>query len=369
MKYPLSNTLETLRDHISEQLISPECMAVIQRVAAYFPAPITSTFGFESRLWEEEAKADFLFCVSSDHSQKDILAGKNPMLSIPDFEYAEPVWKNIKDFARWWRDSNESLSKIINRAWLEFDMNETMTAIPIPGIFWGLDSCVTKTSMAEEYKRNLLMTVERVYHILKGKPISQEQRQTLVSTIEAIPGRCKIEQVGFMLSRDIDALRLVITKLGDIDLVTSFLEQINWPGSIGEFSQFLNTLIPYVKFLALNIDVGNQIYPRIGLECYVDYYPRGFAQRKRLVDYLMREQLCTPAKRNALLDWHGYFRTQFLHEFWESLVVKRFHHIKVDYRPGDSLRAKAYVGFASHRVGSPIFKKVTKQVLTEGVAR
>ena len=367
MKYPLSNTLEAIRGHLPEQLISSECMDSLKTTAGYFPAAITSIFGFESRLWEKEAKVDFLFCVSSDRSQKDIFASKNRMHFIPAFEHVEPVWKNIKEFARWWADSEDSLSQTIDRVWLEFDMKDDIDAIPIPGIFWGLDSRITKLMTSEENKRKSLSAIERGYYILKGKPMSPGLRLTLFNTIEAMPGRCRVEQVGLMLSRKIDALRLVITKLKGVDSVKNYLHQVNWPGSIREFGQFLNTLMPLIKSIALNLDVGDEIYPRIGLECYVDFYPRGYNQRKRLIEYLVRERLCTPPKGNALLNWHGHFRTHLPHEFWESLVVKRFHHIKLDYHPEKPLRAKAYIGFACNRVGSTILKKVMKPVLNEGV--
>ena len=55
----------------------------------------------------------------------------------------------------------------------------------------------------------------------------------------------------------------------------------------------------------LDLDVGSAILPKIGLECYLDQLP-GFEPRWQLfLDELVKDGVCIPEKRDALLSYEG----------------------------------------------------------------
>jgi hypothetical protein len=117
--------------------------------------------------------------------------------------------------------------------------------------------------------------------------------------------------------------------------------------------------------VSLNIDVGETIGPKIGLECFFD----GNRQPKReprwgtFLDSLVRSGLCRAGKREALLKYPGYVDEKATDVTWPaalrrasrllggrslSTFVRSLHHVKIVYRLGEPLEAKAYLSGNHH---------------------
>ena len=116
---------------------------------------------------------------------------------------------------------------------------------------------------------------------------------------------------------------------------------------------------------ALHLDVGSEVYPRIGLECYLgapdgsDWSPTATA----FLDSLAGAGLCVPSKREGLLAWPGEQRVpadsvapppgvaeraRLLSRAAFTMYRREMNHIKLNFRPGGPLEAKAYVGVVLH---------------------
>ena len=124
-----------------------------------------------------------------------------------------------------------------------------------------------------------------------------------------------------------------------------YLAELGWRGDIEDM---VRTLAPFGTFatnMALAIDIGAGVGPKIGLECYMDERrrPQATASWIGLLDELVAQGMCTPAERDALLAWPGVEQTtQFI---WARTFTRGLNHLKVVYQPGRPVVAKAYWGF------------------------
>jgi hypothetical protein len=76
-------------------------------------------------------------------------------------------------------------------------------------------------------------------------------------------------QVGLMLSRGEDAVRLCI-RLRSVERIMEYLTLVGWPGDEADLRGVLEPLARSVDRVALAIDVGDAVRPKIGLECRFD---------------------------------------------------------------------------------------------------
>lgn len=354
--YSLADTLESVSFLIPEQFIDGQCMEQIKAIGRRFPAAISSTFGFESRLGEPDAHTDFAFCVMNRKEERDIIAGYDPRNSLPECFSAHPTWRRIENFCKRWANPATSFHYNVDQIWLEFDINGNAQEPPIPGFLFGLDKLFTKTFPelmhgewnTEKYGQIITEGIE----ILSGTPPSPGLRANLKRCFRALPPGAKIVQAGLMLSRNVNAIRFFIRHLEKEPLLMDFLAKIGWNGSIAHLMEVYRFLRSHVKATVIAVDIGEEIYSKIGIECYLDYYPEGKQQRDEFIGQLVKRGLCTPQKGEILRNWHGYSQQIMKHEFWPSLLVKMLNHIKIVYQPDSSIEAKGYMGFVHKWIGA-----------------
>ena len=111
--------------------------------------------------------------------------------------------------------------------------------------------------------------------------------------------------------------------------------------------------------------MGDTVQPKIGLECYFagNRQPRSEPRWVTFLDALVRDGLCTARKRDALLTFPGYIDENAQGVRWPSALrqasqllggrslstfVRTLHHVKLVYRPGEPLEAKAYLAADHH---------------------
>jgi hypothetical protein len=160
----------------------------------------------------------------------------------------------------------------------------------------------------------------------------------------ALPPEGTVFQVGVMLSRNLPGVRVCVANVRTAG-IGAYLAGIGWPGPVDELARMLGPLSSFPVLMALGLDVGPAILPRIGVEYYPEWERRPWIDPRwmALLDHLVAAGLCTPQKRDALLAWPGRTYARFL---WISTVLRGLNHVKLVYQPGTSLCAKAYFGFA-----------------------
>jgi hypothetical protein len=304
--------------------------------AGRLPAKMTSRFGFESRLGEQEPIADFLVRSGAHQEEWQSLehyaAGLTslPWTAITSILGARATLKNL---------------------WLEYDVGVPANQALAPSVFVGPND-LTSGATTEGIAYTL--------GILRASPLSPAMRRTLQVVVEALPNKTKLFQAGVMCSRPGSPLRLCLLGPEFRRGETGFLAAAHWPADSAQVADLLSTFAPLIDHVALDLDIGEDgsLAPKLGIEIYQDHANASADRLVALVTQLIRLGLCTPEKANGLLAWNGITHERLYPELWpQSLVTARvirggeeystfcrwLHHIKLVYEPGLSLTAKAYL--------------------------
>jgi hypothetical protein len=207
-------------------------------------------------------------------------------------------------------------------------------------------------------------TAEKAIGLLSGSELAPRKLQMLSDCFRALSSVEHVLQVGLMLSRGAEAVRLCI-KLRSVERIVEYLAKVGWPGSEADVLGVLEPIASLVDYVCLDIDVGETVYRKIGLECYFggNKQPRTEPRWSLFLDSLVRDGLCTADKRDALLAYPGYVDENAEGIPWPralrrasqlfggrslSTFIRSLHHVKLVYQPGERLEAKAYLAVIHH---------------------
>jgi hypothetical protein len=360
--------LRPLAASVPPELISPSAFCDIASVARVLPATLAyNMLGFECRLAEMAPRADFSVLAGASYGRES-LAGLHPTSTLPARLMTDPIWRRVYDFAVRWADPSSALYRAVDNVWLEFDVDGAPAVIPIPSVFFGPRPSGQEGARGVAYEPNLdgyVTTIETVIGLLSGSALAPRVLETLSDCFRALSSVEHVFQVGLMLSRGADALRLCIKNLRSVERIVEYLSGVGWPGSEAEVLGILEPIAHLVDYVCLDIDVGETVHRKIGLECYFDgiKQPRTEPRWSLFLDSLVRDGLCTADKRDALLAFPGYVDENAEGIPWPralrrasqlfggrslSTFIRSLHHVKVVYQPGEGLEAKAYLAVIHH---------------------
>ncbi len=335
-------------------------VANFQKIAAtvnQFPEKITSFFGFECRLGQKQPAADVLLCIAAAEYGRSILAGASPIKAIPSQWAIAPAWEKVLKFANSWNDSASELYAWTDYIWLEFDVAENgLSAIPIPSIFFAPFDQKNKTHLKGDLSTTIIL---ESLETIQGKTLNPIIVQQLRNVEKALPDTAYIFQVGTMLAREVDAYRICIKDISILEVIP-FLQKVGWKGNIDALKENLNKIDALIDRICLDIDVGTSIGNKIGLECYQEYNESIIDNWKPFLHFLEKEQLCTIAKKQGLLDYFGNIHAGMVEEGqWPehlkqlssiigsrylSMYIREINHIKLNFDDSRFTEAKAYLG-------------------------
>jgi hypothetical protein len=341
-KQRLDLYLGSVEEHFRPSLMSPESLARIRKVARAFPAFAVDFFGFECRLGDENADTDCAMNLTPDGAR--MLAGRHPV-AAPD-ELQGEAWDRLRGFYQEWGDTRRQEPYVDARAtWLEFD---TSAESPSPNLLFGY------WPRDRRMQRPLTWLVDTVIPLLLGNSVSQGFRRKLIYCLESCPAETGDFQIGLMFSRNIQAARLCVFDL-PAGGVLPYLDGIGWGGPKDELRDYLDAFRPHSDLIGLHLDIGEKVYPHIGVEPAFDagcwarqphIEPRWHGQFARLSEF----GLITPAKKEALLSWIGHQRFSF--EGQESVLLRGLSHVKITLRGGAPPLAKAYFGITQRALST-----------------
>ena len=110
-------------------------------------------------------------------------------------------------------------------------------------------------------------------------------------------------------------------------------------------------------------DLGEQVGPKLGLECYFGTDTGNAGRLRALTAALVRHGACTPAKAAALDAYQGLTLQDAAPAEWpphlaalataggpglSSALCRWVHHVKLVHEPGQALAAKAYLAVEHH---------------------
>lgn len=349
--------LSLIEPNLPEGLISTKNYSEMKKLASCFTPNITSFFGFESRLSSPDARADFLFAVSSQGGEREAL-----LHFLHDEHEAQQFlrhneWQHLRDFAATWANPDSELYTNILGLWLEFDTANASQETPIPCVF--IHTIPLRiTSRAEERK------YEWMFHtalpLLLGHPLSSHLHQRLLEAFCKLPNGASVMDIGFMLSRGTAGARLVLRHLHPTQIIP-YLESLGWSDTNNELASMIQDLQTRVTRLVLHITITEQgVDQKIGLEC--SFSPDHYHLENRwasFFDYLIQKGVCCPEKKTEALKFLGVNTEEPLQPFDSSsytvavrlpskvpvnALVRYMSHVKLVYKPGQPLEAKAYPG-------------------------
>jgi hypothetical protein len=341
---------------VSGRLISPESLSNIRHIAALLPGAITDFFGFECELGVSDPTADFLVCCRASQGAPNVLSGQMPDRDLPALLVNHPVWQRIRSFSTEWSDPESAVADRIHNIWLEFDVDGVPASIPVPSVFIGpenLQSAKPAIDMSQMPDRCAWLT-DSALPLLLGGELPPALKGQIARCLNMLPPGARMFQVGLMLSRASSLTRLCVRGVSPTQIV-EYLQVLDYDTSSGQLHALLELLSPMVERIDLDMDVGDRILPKVGLECYL---PVDTSAIHQFLNHLVSCGLSTPAKAEALESWRGVAHERSNPEIWprdllalsgllggraHSVFARWLHHVKIVYQPGLPLQAKAYL--------------------------
>ncbi|KFE64358.1 hypothetical protein [Hyalangium minutum] len=337
MELNLNTSLKWVEPLLPPLLMSPVSFSRIQRAARLLPRSAADFLGFECRLVESDSQTDCALNLTADGAR--YLAGRHEV-ALPE-ELRTESWQRVQRFYQEWGDTREPAYVDAGATWLEFD---TASDELRPNLLFGY------WPGKKEIRRSLPWLVQSIIPMLLGMPISQALQSNLLRCFELCPPGTDDFQVGLMIARHIQAVRLCVFDIHP-DEAPAYLERVGWKGPMDEVRRTLEVLAPHADFMGLHLDVGEQLYPQIGIE--PGFVAGPWARQPHLeprwhhqFEQLVNMGLCTPSKRDALLGWVGHQRYPADSKDGGLVLLRGLSHLKIVLRTGAPALAKAYFGIA-----------------------
>ncbi len=346
MKYSTLDYLRVIESRLPAGLVSPASLERIRALAAELP--LSSNFGFECRLSDGKADADFLVAVVPSDGSLAAWADQNTSSRLHEELGARGSWSLVREVLKEWHSGGMSLAPV-HDAWLEFDIDPTGAALPDPSFFFGFDDTTDLN--------HPVLSEDLVDRLLRFR-LSEDRRQRLRTCFSALPAPAVIFQVGVMLPRATEEVRLCLRGLAPAAM-PGYLERIGWPGSIDSLRAHIDLLVRHTDAIGLDFSLRDGIGPEIGFELEIKSGAPGRQKLQRCLQALGELGLCREEKGDAILSWLGYSTEDGDPERWPqhlrkasealgpeviSTFLRNLNHIKVGFLGDRFTGAKAYLG-------------------------
>ncbi|MEO6027641.1 MAG: hypothetical protein ABIR79_12305 [Candidatus Binatia bacterium] len=314
----------------SRKLMSDAARARLDRIAAILPRSYSSGT-FEVRL-DGAAQVDYQICFTARSGGRAALA---QWLADLDLATVDPAWRRSLEFLRFWSTPGSRVHDHAPAAWLELDCRLDDPAPPVPFPFFSLPPPWEDVRLPRD---EAWATLVEGWDRLAAAPASAAERRTLRRMLDALPpSGCVIHTALRPVGRS-HVTRLILRM--PVTEIASYLTRTGWPHPTTPFAAFVDRFCAAKIGHSVQLDVREDgIGPRIGLEFFYDAGPRDDPRWRALFDRLVAEGACTPERRAQVEAWVGVPRAERFELLLRGLLVK------VVYRPGSTLEAKAYLPF------------------------
>jgi len=239
------------------------------------------------------------------------------------------IWHTVYQFCLEWTRVDSPAAKTVDNIWFEFDHPQLNKTLPEP--------CLFLAPLLSAHQQNMF---DVAVNLLKPGRISKKATAVIKNSISKIPSDGNIFQLGTLLARNLDELR-ICTSMPQEKYIP-YLEQIRWPGSYRYLEPLLMTFSEYADKTFLDFDVGETVAPKIGLEfCYTNHsnFMPGLSA---FFDLLIELQLCNERNRDHILNWLNVRENNQLP--WVKRDLKKgISHIKIVLNEDNTAEAKIYL--------------------------
>lgn len=297
--------------------------------------------GFECRLAFDDDRVDLQVNLKPGHP------------ALPSCPQTHGFWERLETFQADWSLDSSQARRTVRSVWLEFDLDRTGAALPVPSVFFTW----------HPGRRTPEQIVPPVAS-LAGQAIGVQAAGAVRSLVGALPSTARLSHLGVMLSRPGAPLRLNIEGVDGASLFP-FLRAAGWPGHEAGLQRVMEMLAPLCSSMALALDAGpDGLEASIGLECDPGCDSSDPSEAAwPLLEELCQRALCTRGKAAGVASWRGVTWRGWHREVWppelewpdrffaataESAFLRYLNHIKVTLRADGRVVAKAYLAW-EHR--------------------
>jgi hypothetical protein len=339
MKHSFLDHFNVVSPMLQPGLADEVCARNLCKLCSLFPYDITQDFGFESRLGDPNANCDFFLQIRKGTPGALMLAGKSSISNLSGQLLEDPFWQRIVRLFQVWADSEHIIAQSIEVFWLEFDYQDTGYNLT-PNLFFRItESRGEDRNMQWELRRRVL---DEIYTILFDIPFPSDLANNLKVCIDALPESGELYQIGFMIPRKTEAIRLVLVRIG-LDEIENYLNKINWPGEMEIVKNLASTYSSEFDYFVININIGKTILPYLSFEMYFQnmYQPQFGPKWGEAMDFLESQQLLTADKRTALVRFCGKIISNGL---FPVRYFNGINHLKLVYKRNSPIECKGYFG-------------------------
>ena len=339
MKHTFLDHLSIVTPNLQNGLLGEACADHLAELCSHFPYDIAQDFGFESRLGNPEPVCDFCLQIRKGSPGALILAGKSNISNMSGQLLEDPFWQRLARLFQSWTDAEHILSQFIEVIWLEFDHHGSGYC-HTPNLFFGIaESGREDRNVQWVFVKRVL---DEVYAILFDIPFPTDLADNMRVCINALPERGGLYQVGFMIPRKTEAIRLILVRIG-IDEIENYLSKIGWPGEMEIVENRISTYSSKFDYFVYNINIGKTILPYLSIEMYFQnmYQPQFGPRWGEVMDFLESEQLLTADKRVSLIRFCGKKTSNSL---YPVRYINGINHFKMVYKKNAPVECKGYFG-------------------------
>ncbi|HLZ61376.1 MAG TPA: hypothetical protein VKR06_30890 [Ktedonosporobacter sp.] len=319
----LTDYTRTIQPHIPPGVISHEAFERVFTLTSHFPADLANRiFDFEIYLGKNQSDLALHFAATSE--------SRRQLGQVSAFD--DVAWEKIGRFSQLWCESMSLVQQHTDHVWLAFDLDQPVPEIPVPGFFY----CAVSSQRQEDDPASIIRFLASIF---RDPAYIACLDDNLTRCLHSIPRHARINQVGFGLLRNHDAIRLQVIGITPQE-IPAYLKAVGWAYSTAPLQSVIQH-ISSLDIVALVIDVSASIYPKIGLECFLN---RHDVRWQTLLDHLVKQGLCLPDKRDFLAPYPATKVCQLGEQL--SLTRQGLSHIKISYHPEQTttqLEAKAYL--------------------------
>lgn len=318
-----------------ERLIPYATGQQLEILTRHLPQAITSLWGYELPLDKQEASSDFLLCLH----KADVCnlafqthAGLREVVT-------EPLYSRLSNLIGQWADLNDRVGQVMSNIWLEYDYKGLQPGQLRPSFFFGPKSNC--------HLLEVVWAARQIFDQLAPEGLPKDTYRFMVRCMSLLGPKAGVSQIGRMLARQENSLRLFIQQLPAHGILP-YLRRMGYQHADNPLlAAQLKRCYTFADAVDLDIDITDRIGSQLGLECYFDTTEKALLFLKDLVG----RGLCLPEKYQVL---HSHLLQ--LRPTTDEPLVHFFSHVKLGFHPDKGFTSKVYIGYVDRPIASSVVR-------------
>jgi hypothetical protein len=346
---------------LPDGLIGEPAAGDVRAAGAGVPAELAARFGLECGLGQPIAGtgAALLFCADAETGGMQMLAGRHPLVRLPDALATAEGWAPVVRFCGR-REPGFLLHRATRDVWVDLAHRDA------PSFSFG----VRLGGLPEATRRTrevLIRAIELGVDALRGAPLEPPALTSMRALVRRLPTTACVDRAGLIAGHP-DGVQLWLSRLSGgelVDLVAATRDR----GEARDLDAALTDIVQPAGAIRARMEVDEGAGRSLGLICEVDRTgsPSQVAGRwGQLLGRLVGAGLCERAQREALLACDGVLRqgeakvwpehltrlAALFGEGTESILRWHLHNVTVECDRGQPVHATAHVvvahGWSQH---------------------